>query len=402
MTPVLDPGLEGFAAVAFAFAVAIAIAGRAASKNILALPESQDRLGCIDGIRGYLALAVLMHHFFLWLRFASGKPWAAPPSHVFNNLGQAAVLVFFMITGALFYRRILASTTRPIDWPTLYVSRVFRLVPIYWVAVAVVVLLACLRTEVQTQTPSEFASSVATWLTFTGMPSIAGYGRTGQIVAGVFWTLQYEWVFYLLLPALALAVTAARSAALPTLFVPIILLALFASGIVPSNLKVAIGMSFVFGMVAVEIADRTAIRRWLQSAPAAALGVTALLIALVTFPHSFAFLPIVLLALFFAPVVSGNSYFGALKAPGSIALGEISYSIYLLHGIIMSVFMMEGLTALGWPVSPALWIALPVLTAITVTLSIATYRTIEKPAIDFGKRINLRRRFTNDHKETVG
>lgn len=34
-------------------------------------PEDR-RIGCVDGLRGYLALAVMVHHFFIWLQVTGG------------------------------------------------------------------------------------------------------------------------------------------------------------------------------------------------------------------------------------------------------------------------------------------------------------------------------------------
>jgi hypothetical protein len=32
------------------------------------LPSSDKRIGCIDGLRGYLAISVLICHFIVWLQ----------------------------------------------------------------------------------------------------------------------------------------------------------------------------------------------------------------------------------------------------------------------------------------------------------------------------------------------
>jgi peptidoglycan/LPS O-acetylase OafA/YrhL len=53
-------------------------------------------------------------------------------------LGPFGVSMFFMITGYLFYSQLLKGKGRP-NWKKLYIGRVFRIIPLYWFAVALVV-----------------------------------------------------------------------------------------------------------------------------------------------------------------------------------------------------------------------------------------------------------------------
>src|SRR5262245_13554881 len=61
----------------------------------------------IDGLRGFLALGVLFHHALFRLNLVTAGRWAIADSAFYTLLGQVAVMTFFMITGFLFWDRVL-------------------------------------------------------------------------------------------------------------------------------------------------------------------------------------------------------------------------------------------------------------------------------------------------------
>ena len=54
--------------------------------GLIRIPDPARRIGCIDGLRGYLALAVVIHHMFIWLYFVKVQVWIAPPGNFISNL----------------------------------------------------------------------------------------------------------------------------------------------------------------------------------------------------------------------------------------------------------------------------------------------------------------------------
>jgi len=97
-----------------------------------------------------------------------------------------------------------------------------------------------------------------------------------------------------------------------------------------------------------------------------------------------------LISLFFVLIVFGVDIFGLLKLRGSIILGEVSYSIYLLHGMVLyvlfSVFFNDVVTELS---RSEYYMYMPLVGIVVVLLSIFTFWFIEKPAILYGKRYLL-------------
>ncbi len=100
--------------------------------------NNTGRLGSIDGIRGIMELGVLFHHYVHAYVFHVSGQWTPDHSRFYRVIGPAGVLIFFMITGFLFWTKLLDQGGR-IDWRKLYISRIFRVVPLYWLAVAIIV-----------------------------------------------------------------------------------------------------------------------------------------------------------------------------------------------------------------------------------------------------------------------
>jgi len=118
MRPILQSGVFQAALIIAAFLLAAAVAALADRMRWTALPEGGRRIGYIDGLRGYLALGVMI---VIRLGVLQGLPRQAPSIHVFQNLGQGAVALFFMVTGALFYGKI-ADGFSSVKWRACFVS----------------------------------------------------------------------------------------------------------------------------------------------------------------------------------------------------------------------------------------------------------------------------------------
>ena len=76
-------------------------------KPIKVLSESAlKRTSPLDGLRGILALSVLVHHFYITYMWKTGIGWIPPSIDYLNNLGTMSVSFFFLITAFLFLSKI--------------------------------------------------------------------------------------------------------------------------------------------------------------------------------------------------------------------------------------------------------------------------------------------------------
>ena len=81
-------------------------------------------------------------------------------------------------------------------------------------------------------------------------------------------------------------------------------------------------------------------------------------------------------------VASGNSFFGLLTFRPMMLLGRISYSIYLLHGIVLlfAYRLLDSSKLMSWEVfSLQYWSAVGVLCVLIVSLAALSYRYLECP-----------------------
>jgi peptidoglycan/LPS O-acetylase OafA/YrhL len=362
--------------------------------KIFGSPADPKRLAAIDGLRGYLAFFVFLHHACIWHFYLQTGRWETPPSNLYTHFGQSSVAVFFMITGFLFFSKILEGRTMPIDWGRLYVSRFLRLVPLYLLAMLLLFMVAAILSGGVAREPiSRLASELLAWLVFTiaGAPDINGIEHSFTIVAGVTWSLAYEWFFYFSLPLLALAVKLRPPAAFVALgFCGVAGLAMWGPEMIPL-------LSFLAGMAASILARSGWFRRF-AAGMVSSLLVSVCLVAAVAFFHSANELaPLLLLSLAFALMAAGCGLFGILDHPLSRTLGELAYSMYLLHGIALFVIFK---LVLGVQASKSLspvqhWIVVAGITPILVVICFLAARHVEQPAMRNTTRVTgwLRARF---------
>ena len=269
--------------------------------NWLAIPAQVQRFGCIDGLRGYLALGVFYHHFFMWTStFKYGK-WIDPDVILFNNLGEATVACFFMITGALFYPKINKGFENT-DWSRLYISRVFRILPLAWLAILAVFIVVFVKgwPSLDFSIP-KMIKSIVLWFSFLLEPDIAGFHNSRRIIAGVTWSLRYEWLFYLSLPLMAILFTRFQkfvSNLTIILFLMVISLVMF-STFPKVAMKVATFIPlFLFGMLAAELSTMPRLVVVMRSVTASILGLIAVFFEIFRFSGSYGIVQYFLLSVF--------------------------------------------------------------------------------------------------------
>lgn len=336
------------------------------------------RSNAIDGLRGFLALVVLLHHAVIIRSWYDTSVWKHPSSWLEDQLGPVPVSLFFMITGFLFWSKAMRASGR-LSISRLLVNRLRRLAPAYWASTLLVVVIVMIHGHFELNVSCRVLLKTLAKLLMLGIwswPYSLNLHPLNPVNAGVVWSLQYEWFFYLALPALALLGAGRR----------FFWLVLPLTGLIITILLIARQPQmagwvayFPLGMLTAELVER----KWLKDWPTQ-IGWTLGSLAMLAMALSVQvpWLPIHLLVLpFFIAVAHGNPFFGLLQTRSSRFLGTISYSIYLLHGIVLSVVL--SLIHLRWPISGSgpwlycFWVALVGL--LTVVVSAISYRWIEHP-----------------------
>jgi peptidoglycan/LPS O-acetylase OafA/YrhL len=373
---------------------------------------TQRRLGWLDALRGYAALVVVCFHL--------GPSVLGPARHMaiyrHIDLGKYGVLLFFLVSGYV----IPLSLERHGCLRRFWIGRLFRVYPAYLATIAAAALLGI-------------------W--HGGFPAHASMlldplGQRGAV--RVFWTLSYEMIFYLVVAGLFAWRLHRHSGwwAAGLALAAVVLGPVLPDGLLGSGRSLAWGL---LALMAVSIGGHLAGRHRL----AGVAGVLFLLLpALNGHPTDRSTVTgsrqaLLLLAVLFAGTVVYRAQHGGLgRRPAAVALavvaaalvlgqpaparwaltvaavaatfavafaarhrpmprllrflGTISYSLYLTHVLVLLMVgrMLPGLADRPAPVRLAAGVA-----ALALALAVAWtgYRTIERPAQRWGRRIATER-----------
>jgi peptidoglycan/LPS O-acetylase OafA/YrhL len=366
--------------------VAVALATASIFARLFGVRPEQGRFASLDGLRGFLALGVFIQHAAMWYLYLTEDDFAIGTHQLYRHLGEASVGAFFMITALLFTRKVLQGRDRGVDWIGLYVGRAMRLWPLYLVVVAVMLVsIFWMDNWTMLEPPSKLASHLISWLlfTFNGTPQINGFADTDRMIAGVTWTLAYEWLFYLGLPMLAVLVRARPGKWL--LAFSVVACGALAASIPFFHLtKLAY---FIGGMVAAVCVEWKGLASRLQGPAGSVLTLVCIATAGYFFTTAYRLPPAALFTVAFIPVVCGNTLFGLLTLPASRALGELTYGMYLWHGLAL-YFLFHKAHHHASALSPlAFWSVVLLITPAMLLLCQVTYRYVEKPFIDSAPRL---------------
>ena len=324
-------------------------------------PDASNRqLPSLTPLRGIAALWVVLYHYCGTAQFLPNLD-ITPQSYLISK-GYLAVDMFFMLSGFVmahvYHRAFSAAETVAQHYRGFIVARIARLYPLH---------IFILALFVATTAASQLMTGLATG-TFEGMP-LTGPRSLGAIVANIFmlqglaagelswnypaWSISVEFIAYLAfpfaLPAIVRAPNGAKLVLGAVLFSALVWLASLTKGDLdqwdgPLTL-VRCMPEFLLGTL-LYFAFRDYGRRfWLNSDFAVLAVLAAALIGLhVGAPD------LLIVSLFAALVLSAVSNTGAFAKVANIGpliwLGEISYSLYLMHGFVQFATG-KGLGAFG-------------------------------------------------------
>ncbi len=344
-------------------------------------PDS-NRSGELDGLRGVLALLILMHHCVIMRAYRATGIYVAPPGDFDNLAGTASVALFFVSSAYLLWGRVLRSGG-VLNWPQFYASRLRRLGPMYVAAVTFLVLIVLVESGFRLRVSlGDLLVSIGQWLGFGFFPmSDINALHDTYYIQVVLWTLKYEWQLYLGLPLMALCTSGLR----PWLLYGFALVASFGTGGDP------LYAYFVAGAVAAHLRHHPtlipfAARTW------AWIGVVALATLAYSFRDVYGLVQVALLLLVFLGATSGAGPWALLRWSALRFLGVISYSIYLLHHMVLHLFSQWVFDAdvfarlLGWQFGGVILL----IGFVTIILAATTYWLIERPWLE-SARVRVKR-----------
>ncbi|HUI84297.1 MAG TPA: acyltransferase [Candidatus Binatia bacterium] len=325
------------------------------------LPASRQRIGVINALRAFAALAVAWGHFVA----GQGKYLGAS-----GKYGYLGVEIFFVISGFVIPWSLYRSRYVLRDYPRFLLKRNVRLYPPYLASIAVSILATNFVLAPLFHIPRITLSGRDLLLHLTYLNDVAGV----RWVNVVYWTLAVEFQWYLLigllLPLLASGRRAARFAATSAM-----VLAYFAfpwDRLVFHYLPIFMIGVFVFQYRS-EIIDLREM-----------LGLMAVMVLAMLRPSGVA---VVLVSVPTGLLIALSTF----QSRAMDRVGDVSYSLYLLHLPI-------GVGVIGWL---AHWLPfsgsyIGLLDAVGVAASMwaawMMYQIIEKPSQEWSSAIRFARR----------
>ncbi len=372
------------------FVSSVLVIGSAVKLTGVTTSETINRSSPLDALRGWLATAVACHHTMITYIWKTEGEWKDSESNLISNMGSIPVSIFFMITAFLFFGKIYKR--KPV-WKDILTSRLTRILPLYYVLVTVVIIVSIASTGLSVNDARSLIIETFKWLLFLGVP-VNGFNDSRNILAGVQWTLIYESIFYISLPVIAAfsSKQTSRTAFLTSLaFISLI----FTVGVAKEIIRPGLFALFAIGAIPVFLKrNYEHLHDAMRSKVASSISAASMIIAF-TATEKYSPTQMVLCGIAFFPIALGNEMFGILRSRGAKSLGEISYSIYLTHGIVLyALFSIIELSIHEISIY-VFTLYIPLVIALTSALSVLTYKNIERPWIEFAKRKSLSR---NDGK----
>lgn len=326
-------------------------------------PRPLDLLA-LTGVRAFAALAVVLFHF------TENQPLAAWLKPL-TTRGYLGVDLFFILSGFIIhhvYRAAFTSSAHPGDVWTFIINRFARIWPMHIATMLAMLALYGAALSIGRAPADPIAFSCAAILASTLMIQAWVDLPSPNIPA---WSLSAEWFAYLLYPGLRL-----QTSDLGATGKAILLLGCLAAVDLWANehplLRVA--PEFMLGMLLHDLRDRLPATRFGGLAAAAAL-----ILLCYASPMELLGLRAALFGLLIVSLSRDDDLLGArvMSHPVAVYLGEISYAVYLVHGVVWSatknIVRLAPAADIG---SPAVIAAA---LAATLAVSAAAYRWVEAP-----------------------
>jgi peptidoglycan/LPS O-acetylase OafA/YrhL len=358
----------------------------------LGVEYQRHRYTSIDGLRGFLAMFVFLHHSVIWYYYLRTQQWVAPPSDLYNHLGLTSVALFFMITSFLFVSKLIEAYGGDFDWLKLYVSRVLRIYPLYIVALFVFFVVAAVAAHFTVQEPiKSLGLELVQWLFF--LKNFTSQVSEGLLMLGVAWSLAFEWLFYFSLGLIGPVFFRIRS----SLLIPVVtgLLFLLFAYLLHSYYHRGLWtlMSpFLCGALAAFVVRNGKVRKIGSNPWLTGVSLALVFIALHFYSSVFHVVPMLCMTVVFIAVCCGNSLFGVLTSRACCLLGQISYSVYLLHALLLFVMFrfVLGFSGAARLSTLAHWGVISVCSVVVVSICSLTYYFVERPWMKKGSGVTKR------------
>lgn len=372
------------------------------NQDTVASQPPGPRIPELDGLRGLASLVVLLAHYF------------GEVAHGYRGLtlAWAGVDLFFVLSGFLIGGILLDHRGSPNYFSTFYIRRAFRIFPIYYLTITLVLVLTAVAASGVRPAWIDPALSPIAYYTYTQNLVLAWLGNHANAWLLPTWTLSVEEQFYLLLPAVICLVPLRRlMATMAVLILSATAFRLLLVGGLPDSLAIHVLLPcrwdlLFFGVVASWV--RRDPEMWaLATARDGSRLKTIVLASALMIPvmffcdESFGFRLFDVVGLFFVGsccaaflllIVGGSPEGRRFRSATLRQCGALSYGLYLIHQPVAGI--LHGVILGGRPDIETLPQLLVTLLALASSLALAwlSWTYFERPLLHIGHRWTFERR----------
>ncbi len=315
----------------------------------------------INTLRFYAAMSVVLYHFVApSYQFGDTSPFMNTPVRPLTLHGHDAVTLFFVISGFLIFTLLLRekTTTGTVSVRQFYLRRVFRILPLYYLTIGIGIVTVLILSPLLTERGWWEWTNPLTWVGLM----LFFYNMIGGMALPIthLWSLNVEEQFYIVAPHLIKRLKSLPLALLWFAGLKLLLqLAWFVLHKVTGdgfyfylfNLFSNVGFESIAlgGLGAYLVFHRHPLVRTLtQPAVQIAAGLGFLIIALVGTNPDFWY-QITISVIFFLVVINiaaAQRCFYRVESPLLRRLGDLSYSIYMVHSAVIWFVYASGVRGL--------------------------------------------------------
>lgn len=143
----------------------------------------QNRVQSLDYLRGLMAAGIMVYHFFLW----SGDKYDA--GTLLGRLGVYGVSVFYVLSGLTLF----VVYHQKLEFKSIhqyFIKRIFRIFPLLWLCVALTIFFTSKQIDLIT--------------VLLNLSGLFGFIAPSKYIAAASWSIGNELVFYTIFPVILL------------------------------------------------------------------------------------------------------------------------------------------------------------------------------------------------------
>lgn len=342
-------------------------------------------LPALIGVRGYACVFVFLAHYYSlfagnWLRSGSGVERFFDGLHGLADMG---VELFFGLSGFLIYGPLVRR--RRFGVGRFYARRFQRIYPTFLAVLGIYLVLSVVF-PAASKLPDGFGASLVYIL--QNLAVMPGMFRIDPIIT-VSWTLSHEAAFYLSAPLLVLGLRLSRRRPTTRLAMSALVLAAVMGPLWPYVGRHRYCIMFLMGIMLADAEDlmpNLFRRSWFQWTVLATAVLSAVALATgavweyARFSPLLVGVPVTLLLACGAKHADGPVTRGLCWRPAT-AIGPISYSFFMIHGLVLNGLKLGliGMVGLTYESTLLFFLVLPFAFVLSVAAAIPLYRYVEEP-----------------------